>query len=184
MRKTNLTILLFVMLVSLAVFSRTDIEAAELGVEETSSEKVFLLSLNYDNGKVSLNEILTKTGYAPDRKLQPGDGFKGEVVSFEDRILYSFRFYVPLKVNTDVIDKGELSGGVIILSETDFALLIPYYEEAKEINLYDEKNVKVFSAKVYKPSDTRRRWLWVVVIGLVGFGIAFYLVWRKRNKNS
>tara|TARA_B100000315_G_C14435365_1_gene522152 strand:- start:34 stop:567 length:534 start_codon:yes stop_codon:yes gene_type:complete len=155
-----------------------------IAVDGADDEKVFLVGLNYDNGKISMNKMLVKTGYSPDRKLQPIEGFKGEVVSFDDKVLDSFMFDVPLKVNTDVIDKGKVVGNVMILNETDFALLVPYHEEAKEINIYDEKDEIVFSAKVVKPSTGEgRRWLLAVVIGLMvgGISIVVYFSLRKRN---
>jgi len=177
MKKNNLIVLFLAILLILTVFSRANDE-----ITYSEIEKVYLLSLNYDNGKISMNKLLTKTGYAPDRKLQPVEGFKADVVSFEANILYSFKFDVPLKINTDVIEQGEVSGNVIILNETDFALLIPYYEQAKEINIYDKEDKKVFSTKVYQLSTKLlRRWILVIAIGLGGIGIVVYLVLRKKK---
>jgi len=169
----------------LIVFSRFDAKAAEVDDESTGigNEKVFLLGLKYDNGIIKLNEMITKIGYAPDRKLQPDEGFRTEIISFGEEVLYSFRFNVPLKINTDVIDNNKVSGNVIVLNETDFALLVPYFEETKEINIYDENEERVFSTKVFKPSVVkRRRWLFGVVIGLIIGGISTIVYFSFKRK--
>tara|TARA_Y100000310_G_scaffold236576_1_gene239765 strand:+ start:2026 stop:2586 length:561 start_codon:yes stop_codon:yes gene_type:complete len=184
--KINWRLWCFTLLAVLLVVGRVSTEAAEVDDESAGigNEKVFLIGLSYDNGRIKLNEMIAKIGYAPDRKLQPDEGFRGEMVSFEEEVLYSFRFDVPLKINTDVIDNNEVSGNVIVLNETNFALLVPYFEETKEINIYDENDERVFSAKVYKPSAGNRRWLLMAVIGLIVGGVfmVVYLGLRKKRK--
>tara|TARA_B100001971_G_C18264174_1_gene590152 strand:- start:2205 stop:2759 length:555 start_codon:yes stop_codon:yes gene_type:complete len=183
--KINWRLWCFMLLAVLIVFSRFDAKAAEVDDESTGigNEKVFLLGLKYDNGIIKLNEMITKIGYAPDRKLQPDEGFRTEIISFGEEVLYSFRFNVPLKINTDVIDNNKVSGNVIVLNETDFALLVPYFEETKEINIYDENEERVFSTKVFKPSVVkRRRWLFGVVIGLIIGGISTIVYFSFKRK--
>lgn len=113
--------------------------------------EIYWISLNYDRGDISLkDEISVKIGYAPDIKMQPEAGYKSEVVSFDNNILYSFKFRVPNMQCSDFLDPAtkQVSGGCISLDQTSFVLTIPYFTAGKVINIYDMGGKKVFSTSI------------------------------------
>ncbi|MBW2984680.1 hypothetical protein KY361_06170 [Candidatus Woesearchaeota archaeon] len=109
------------------------------------ADKITILNLHYDRGEVSVIDKIDTYGYYPDRKIQPDIGYKAEVVSVDDAVLYSFKFEVPLEHYTDIHLDNRTQGGLVIVNETDFALIIPSLPTAKEVNFYNEKNVKVLT---------------------------------------
>lgn len=152
-----------------------------LNIVLAEKKKVFIVDLNYEEGKIKLDDIITKTGYYPDRKLQPEEGYTLELISEEDTILYSFKFKVPLKIHTDVIDdNGEIKGGVIVLNETNFALIFPYYDDAKQIKVYDRWNKEVLSALVTPILGKRNTLKWV--FGFIIIFIVLFLFFYKKRK--
>lgn len=143
--------------------------------------KVFILDLNYDNGQISINDVITKAGYAPDRKLQPEQGYKLEITKGNE-VLYSFKFEIPLKINTDVIEeKGEISGGIVILEKTNFALVVPYYKDAEHIKIYDNKDNEVVSTTVVPALGKRNSVKWIVGFAII-FVVLFFLLYERRRK--
>jgi hypothetical protein len=141
-------------------------------------DKVFVVNFNYDNGAISYKEKIMKCGYAPDRLIQPSDGYIAEMVSFDDKVLYSFRFDIPIKVNIDSSKDGELSGGIILLNETDFALVFPYYDNVKSIVVYNPRNYEIVRVSLEDELLTQRQslyWIFAVVGLLLTAG---YMIFR------
>ena len=114
--------------------------------------KIYLLSLHYDQDSIELNEISVKTGYAPDRRVQPELGYKTELISFTEEVLYSFRFESSVLECSDTFDPEteEMSGECVQLEEGNIILLIPYFEDGKTINIYDSDGNHVLSVDVSK----------------------------------
>ncbi len=112
--------------------------------------KIYLLTLHYDKGAITTRGVIVRPGFAPDRKVQPETGYKVEVLYFDNKVLESFKFSIPLTLHTDRIDPetGEWAGEVIQLNETDFSLSINYFENGKTINIYDENDKKVLEIDV------------------------------------
>jgi len=149
-----------------------------------AENKVFIVDLNYKDGKITVNDVMTKAGYYPDRKLQPEKGYTLELISDDDMVLHSFRFEVPLKIYTDVIDEnGEIKGGILILNETNFALVLPYYDDAKYIKIYDNENKEVISASVVPSLGERTalKWIFGFIIIMIVLFLFFY---RKPTKHQ
>lgn len=122
-----------------------------LGSVAAAENELYTLSLHYDKGKLSLNkEISLSTGYAPDKKTQPKEGYRSEVLSFNDDVLYSLLFEVPNKECYDSIDieTGQWSGECVEVDKTDFILSLPYFENGKVIDIYDMDNEKVLSVSI------------------------------------
>ncbi|HLC96211.1 MAG TPA: hypothetical protein VJH97_02725 [Candidatus Nanoarchaeia archaeon] len=113
-----------------------------------SAEQVLVVHLRYDDGFISVVDKTTTLGYYPDRLYQPDSGYRLEIVSVDDNNLYSFRFNLPVDVFYDAEVLGVLEGGIIRLNETDFSLIVPYFDDAKEINFYNERNYLVASANL------------------------------------
>lgn len=100
-------------------------------------DKIFVVDFNYNQGDIIVNDKLVKYGHYPDRKIQPTEGHIVEIISDTDELLYSFKFEVPLKIWVDSSDENKLSGGYIILDNVDFALVMPYFDNAAEIRIYE-----------------------------------------------
>ncbi len=167
MKKTILFLMVFI-----AVFS----------VKTLSEESmVYVVNLNYKEGAINFKEITFKTGYYPDNKLASGD-YRIEVVSNDNTVLYSFNFDVPLKIYTDVIEKGEISGNVILLNETDFAVIVPYFENAKEIAIY-KMNAKEVSIPVKETPSPKKNWIGAALVAVFVL-LIFIIILRKIKKKN
>ncbi|NQV09519.1 hypothetical protein HQ529_06750, partial [Candidatus Woesearchaeota archaeon] len=104
--------------------------------EETDLVRV--MKLYYKDGDVDIIDSILKLGYSPDRNIQPENGYRLEIIALTDETLYEFIFEPPTKIFTDVSDDyGNLSGGIILLDETYFALIIPNFENEKKIKIYN-----------------------------------------------
>lgn len=115
-----------------------------------ASNKIYILDLNYDKGNFNLLDISVKQGYAPDRQIQPETGYKSEIVSFTNEVLYSFKFEIPLVIHLPPPRSDEEPGAQIYLDKVDFTLLIPYFENGESINIYDPSDVLMLSVDVSK----------------------------------
>ena len=78
------------------------------------STKVYIIDLSYKDGELIINDKIIKYGYAPDRALQPLEGYRAEIISFDNNILYTFKFKIPLSEYTDLSNNitNELYGGL------------------------------------------------------------------------
>ncbi len=155
-----------------------------LNIVLAEENKVYIIDLHYKDEVITVNDIIIKTGYYPDRKLQPEKGYTLELISDDNFVLYSFKFEVPLKIYTDVIDENkEVRGGVIVLNETNFALILPYYDNAKEIKIYDNENKEMVSASVVPSLGERTtlKWIFGFIIIVIVLFLFFY---RKPTKHQ
>jgi len=109
---------------------------------------IIMLELNYNSGSFSLLNVYKKHGFAPDRRVQPESGHKVQVISETQRILYAFTFAVPNILMWDYPDGDILTGGSIELDETNFTLIIPYVENAVQIDLYYPDDTLALSVNV------------------------------------
>ncbi len=145
---------------------------------------VFVVNFHYDNGVITYKDKVIKCGYAPDRKIQPDGCYTAELISLDDESLYSFNFCVPLNVNVDSSDSGELSGGMIVLNETDFALIFPYYDQTKSIIIYNSRRYKVAEIPLTEEQFIQQRsWLWIWLLILL-FLIAGYMAYRHHRRRE
>jgi len=147
--------------------------------------RVFVVNFNYDNGIVAYKDKVMKCGYAPDRSIQPVEGYTAEMISIDDEVLYSFKFNIPLRFNFDFSDPimKSLSGGMLILNETDFALIFPYYDKVKSIIIYNPREYEVVTIPLIEEQFIQRRsfwWVFWIVLLLVVSYIA-YRYYRTRR---
>tara|TARA_Y100000310_G_C20679245_1_gene814939 strand:+ start:1508 stop:2230 length:723 start_codon:yes stop_codon:yes gene_type:complete len=115
-------------------------------------QDVFILKLKYDKGEIS-NQLLTVTeGVFFEEKNQPNDAYRLEIISFDDSILFTQGFDFELEILSEALPEWfdeagnqiyiptEEESGRIILDETSKEFILPYFEDAKEINIYDKDN--------------------------------------------
>ncbi len=153
------------------------------------STKVYIVDLSYRDGELIINDKIIKYGYAPDRKLQPLEGYKAEIISLGHDVLYSFKFEIPLKEYVDVSDNvtQQISGGLIKLSENDFALILPYYDNAKEIVFYDEDNEEIASVHVEeeeKEEEQHNYWIWVLEFLILLVLVILFVRHKMKEKRE
>ncbi len=168
--------LLVLMLIFLVPFAFAEVECS----------KVLVAKFNYDNGVIRYGDKVIKCGYAPDRVIQPEEGYRADMLSRDDKVLYSFRFDVPLKINFDLSDPlmKSLSGGMLILNETDFALIFPYYDDAKSIIIYNPRGYEVLPVPLIEEQFIQKRsslWFLVLIVLLLTSGYVIYRHYRKRE---
>jgi len=120
---------------------------------------VLVINFHYDNGIITLNDKTIMLGYYPDRNFQPEFGHRLEILSETNAKLYSF----------------------IRLNETDFSLIVPYFDNAKEINIYNERNYKVaafiIKEEQFAPQNAAP---WYVVIAFILVIIIYFLIKKKK----
>ena len=112
------------------------------------------VKLLYDKGNITLDSINIKE-FNKTRNL-PG-GYVAEIVDSKNNVLNVTFFDIPLKILYDTIDNktGKLSGGgEITLDKQEVALLLPYFEDANALNIYDKTISKILSVDLQKYSKT------------------------------
>lgn len=146
------------------------------------TDKVMILSLHYDNGKVSLNDKLVKYGYAPDRILQPETGNKIEILDNAGNVLYSFNFEIPKGIYAEISDAdGNIEGGLVERQDFDFALTIPYFEDAAEVKVLDESSVRIAGFEA-REKEEKRSLFWTSIIGGAAVIVALIAYVKGRKK--
>jgi hypothetical protein len=116
---------------------------------DSVGNKSFFMAVEFAKDQYTVNEVSVMNAEASDHKLQPETGFRCEVVSVSDEMLYSFRFAVPNVVCTDTFSADDsLLGGCQTTDSGGFSLLMPYFKTAKSINLYDQNDKMVAFADV------------------------------------
>lgn len=158
-----------------------------LVIAEAECSKVVITNFNYNEGVVTYKDKVTKCGYTPDRKLQPIAGYTAEILSMDNNQLYSFKFQIPLKLNFDLSDPvlKSLSGGMLILNETDFALIFPYYDNAKSIIIYNQRDYEIATIPLIEEQFTQKRTFWWVLILAALLLVVGYVVYgHYKNKQS
>lgn len=159
-------------------------------IAEVERSEVFILNFNYDNGIITYKDRIIKCGYAPDRLIQPEEEYMAEMISLDDEVLYSFKFKIPLTFNVDMSDPllKSLSGGMIVLNETDFALIFPYYDDVKSIVIYNPRDYVVAIIPMIDEQFIQRKssilWISLVLILILISGYLIYKHFKKPKEQS
>jgi hypothetical protein len=104
---------------------------------------LIFMNLHYDNGKISVKDIESGTGYTP--SFQGTGGFNLSEISNQNSVLYSTNFQIPDKIYSDNLDtNGNITNGSTIeQKQFDFSVVVPSFTDSKEMNIYTPDNVKV-----------------------------------------
>jgi hypothetical protein len=153
-------------------------------IGSASAEKVIIFNLNYDYGEITLKAQMIKDGYYPDRNIQPEDGYKCQLKNDNDGTLYSMKFELPTNVFTDYNSNNKVSGGVIILNETDFSFVMPYRTESKNLVCYNKRGYEILRGEVIhpvmSPEKGSKLWAYFLIIALVA-ALAVYIIKTYRK---
>ena len=159
----------------------------QIASAEVECSKVFVVKFNYDNGYITYKDKIIKCGYSPDRLIQPLEGYRAELISIDNKPLYSFKFDIPLITNFDISDPivKSLSGGMVVLNETDFALIFPYYDKVKSIRIYNPRDYEVATIPLIEEQFTQKKstlWFLILIILLLMASYIVYQHYRKTHK--
>lgn len=119
-----------------------------MGIVESQTNKIYVIDLNYEKGNINLINVSVKTGYAPDRRVQPESGHKLEVISFRNEVLQSFKFEVPNTIYPPPPLEGEEPTGPVYLERVNFTLIVLFFGNGKEIHIYDSNNTLKLSIDI------------------------------------
>lgn len=170
------------------------------------------INLVYKQGDISYDSVTVKPIY---QEIENNaGGYVAEVVSVENKILNVTFFSIPLKEYYDSFDEesGEVvGGGIIELDETEITLNLPYFDNAKEIRIYNKSlNLKLridissYSREIQpkevgvieetsvkekviipekEPEERQTNYIWFLIIGLaIVFVIFIVLLLRKESQ--
>ena len=156
--------------------------------------KIFALTLNYKSAVLvqilTLVDVRDSTGTPQNFDPNIGD-YKLEIVSSNNEILKAFRFNLPVPIG----QQGSIN--------LDFTMGIPYYNNAKSINIYDKGNTKVLeiplksATQVTSPTqastqvkvnapETKSNFssLYIILPLLLVFGLLVLIEINRRKNNA
>lgn len=136
---------------------------AFVGFAYAAEQQVFVLNLRYDGSTITFEDITVTEGIL--NKIPNRGNFKLDIISFDDEVIYSQNFdlglvrqklpnpewfddegrqiYIPTEDET-----------IIKLDETTKELVVPYFQNAKQIIIFNEENEKVLEIPVLQFADT------------------------------
>ena len=146
----------------------------------STEEKVYVVKLHYNSDGFTVKEVAVRDGFAPDRTLQSG-AYRAELITDNNKVVYGFNFEVPLLLFTDGNQGGKVRGSVVKLNESDFVLVVPFYDGAS-LRIADSE--KQYVASLSPETVTRRlvkMGLWMAAGGIILIG---FMLIRKRMKGQ
>jgi hypothetical protein len=138
MKKTILITILFLLVISVTA----------------SPQLYYILDLENSNDEISLKKISIQP--LNEEPIESSGYYVAEVVSFDNEILNLTFFTLTNTILYDTIDNvtGKINGGGIIEENlTEVQVIVPYYNNAKEINIYNKNLNKLLTISVTKYSD-------------------------------
>jgi len=118
------------------------------------AEKTYLVSLSYDRGNLSFNNVYATESMAPDRKYNLGKDYTAKIVSFSGQTLYSFDFSVPNTIfPPPPINETDKAPSPIVLENLSWIVFAPQFDDASKLEVYDQKKM-LFSADIGYLSDS------------------------------
>ncbi len=163
----------------------------------SESQKVFQLMLEYNKGEITKESLFVKKGYFTPLD-EPGD-YRVDIVSFENDVLYSQKFDFSLEVfgapprewfdeyGNQIYIPNETESGYRKLDETLKELVIPYFDDAKLINIYKDDNLKLSIDVTHftRPKEKKRNILfYIILIVLLIIIFIFYDKYKLKKKKK
>lgn len=124
--------MVFVIFLSVIFLSVLTVAAAEVN-------HYYKIDISYDIGEITYKSIKIEPAI---NKVENVKGvYAAEIVSFDNQILEITFFAIPTTVFFDIFDQetGEIiGGGTRELNQSEVTIYVPYYANAREINIYDQ----------------------------------------------
>ena len=114
----------------------------------TQPHHYYELHLHYDKEAISLiDQRLILTNHKVDNL---GGQYQVQVINFHGNELNSTSFSFPLTIHYDSLDEeGNITGGgAYFLDKTNHTIYLPYFKNAKEIQVFDDEFVKKLTIPV------------------------------------
>lgn len=121
-------------------------------------QRIYDLILKYDKGAVTKQSLIVTIGIFNEVKDQPENGYRLELKSFDNKILYSQKFNFDLTNAFSPPPKGTFDDEgrqisipeqkIIILDEAEIELIFPFSPDGKQIDIYDSSNKKILTISV------------------------------------
>jgi len=176
----------------------------------STSNIVYALKLKYDGTRLSSLDTRLIEGTPPNRLNQPQDGFTLKVIASSNTVLYSYNFTIETTpANEAPRDIFDADGNQIKFpnaslqtnQETEFVIIVPYFENAKSIDIYDQTGKIALSVDVSQYSkstsssgiglDSLLKSGAILAVGALGFlvilAIAVFLIFtyiKKKKENE
>lgn len=120
---------------------------------EQMLNSTYSIDLNYMNGKLSQNEVYVAQSKAPDRKALRKTDYVAKILSFEGNTLSTFKFEFP-RIEWPAMPRENERGNIslmsspVVMSDTNYTLLAPYFDNAKKMEIYDLNNSKLLTIEL------------------------------------
>lgn len=109
-----------------------------------SEQRVYDLVLDYNRGTVSKKSLTVTVGIFTDILDQPENGYRLEIKSFDNKILYSQKFlFESIGQQISIANQNPF-----MVEEDERELVFSYFPNGKEINIYDSENKKILTISV------------------------------------
>ena len=152
------------------------------------SGKVYVLTFNYKKqlltDSLSLVDVKVADGTPTNTLSQPDADYKLDVVSSENNVLKSMNFNIqPGASLLKGVAKDEVQGTP---EDLTFKLSIPYYSNAKLINIYDSSNKKLLEIPLESAQvkSLNLNWLYIALPLLLIFGFLTYIEVKRKNDHK
>ena len=178
--KIIISVVLTILLLSVSVYAQ-------------SSNLVYSLTLKYDGKTLSNEGLRLIEGSAPERLNQPETGFTAKVVDYNGNVLHSFKFLIETMPARDAPREIFSENGTQIAIpnetqqmpvQTQMVLVVPYFENAKSVDIYNENSQLLLSVDVSKYSKEKGVSFDPLLIGglIVGLIVIVFIVmfYKKR----
>ncbi len=155
---------------------------------------VYSLSLKYDGKQLTNEGLKLIEGQPPTRADQPENGFTLKVIDINGKELYSFKFLIDTRLIREAPPEifDETGKQIAVpeeqptkLEQVTTTLIIPYFENAKSIEIYDDKNTLLLSVDVSKYSTQRPNpqifSLLFILVGLTFLALIGFVVFRIKK---
>jgi len=137
---------------------------------------VRVINFHYENinGKeiVAVTNSGTVLGYYPDYNFQPDHGYMLKIVDNSNNALFSVKMPPPSEIYVHEYNGKNITGGLVILNQTDFSMVLPTFQNESKIVILNSNNQNVMDYTIPE-QKTQESGKTSVPFGLI---IAFVLI--------
>ncbi|MCL6089077.1 MAG: zinc ribbon domain-containing protein [Candidatus Marsarchaeota archaeon] len=125
-------------------------------ISASTQNITYSVKLSYDGQELSQTGINLIEGVSLIRVIQPENGFEAKIMSISGATLYTTKFSIQIEPASsaprDIFDENgtqiKYPEPVYSTQKTDYVLVLPYYEDAKSINIYSPSGNLMLSIDV------------------------------------